>query len=114
MIEWCIDVLTEVCNEVKVWSRDSIFKKGNTVLRLLLGCVEFFVSCEWDDPDVMELYRWSYSVGESQRRFIGLSLRFERTDKSISYGFILSYEMKRYWDDYEHGCVDSQWVVWQV
>ncbi len=67
--EWCIDMLKDVCsNEVKVWSRHSIFRKENTVLRLLLGCIDLWVSCEWDDPDstdIMESHRWSYSVGES-------------------------------------------------
>jgi len=37
VIEWCIDVLSEVYNEVKVLSRNSIFIKANIVLRLLLG-----------------------------------------------------------------------------
>jgi len=23
-------------------------------------------------------------------------------------------EIMRHWDDYAHGCVDSQWVVWEV
>ena len=40
---WCnwmvYDVLNEVCNEVKVWLRHIIFKKGNIVLRLLFGCI---------------------------------------------------------------------------
>jgi len=68
---------------------------GNTMLRLLLGCIDLWVSCEWDDhdsTDIMESPRWSYSVGESRRRSIWLSLRFERTDQSISNGFTLSYE----------------------
>ena len=109
VIEWCIDVLNEVCNEVKVWSRHSIFRKENTMLRLLLMCIDLCVSCEWDDPnstDIMESHRWSYSVGESRRRFIWLSLRFERTDWSRSKGFLLSYEMMRYLDNYVHNCVD--------
>jgi len=95
VIEWCIDMLNDVCNEVKVWSRRGIFRKGNTMLRLLLGCIDLWVSCEWDDPDstdIMESHRWSYSVVESRRRSIWLSLRFERTDQSISNGFTLSYE----------------------
>ena len=37
MIVWCIDVVNEVCNDLNVRSRHSIFRKGNTVLRLLLG-----------------------------------------------------------------------------
>ena len=94
--EWCIDMLNDVCsNEVKVWSRHSIFRKGNTVLKLLLGCIDLWVSCEWEDPnstDIMESHKWSYSVGESRRRSIWLSLRFERTDQSRSNGFTLSYE----------------------
>jgi len=109
VIEWCIDVLHEIWNDVKVWSRYSIFRKGNTMLRLLLGCIDLYVSCEWNDPDsidIMESYTWSYSVGESQRRSIWLSLRFERTDKSISNGFALSYEIMRHWDEYAHDCVD--------
>ena len=111
VIEWCIDMLNDVCNEVQVWSRRSIFRKGNIMLRLLLGCIDLWVSCEceWDDPnstDIMESHRWSYSVGESRRRSIWLSLRFERTDQSISNGFTLSYGMMRYWDNYVHGCVD--------
>jgi len=109
VIEWCIDMLNEVCNEVKVWSRHSIFKKGNTVLRLFLGYIDLWVSCEWDNldsTDIMESYKWSYSVGESRRSFIWLSLRLERTDHSISYGFILAYEMMRYWDDCVHDFVD--------
>jgi len=64
-------------------------------LRLLLGCIDLWVSCEWDDPDstdIMESHRWSYSVGESWRRSSWLSLRFERTDQSRSNGFTLSYE----------------------
>jgi len=40
VIEWCIDVLNEVCNEMKVRSRYSIFKKRNIALRLLLGCID--------------------------------------------------------------------------
>jgi len=98
---WCLIrigclVLNYVCNEVKLWSRHSIFWKGNIMLRLLLGCIDLWVSCEWDDPDstgIMESYKWSYSVGESRRRFIYLSLRFERIDQSIWNGFTLSYEM---------------------
>ena len=65
MIEWCIDVLHEMLNGVKVWLRQSIFRKGNIVLRLLLGCIDLWVSCEWDDPDsidIMESHKWSYSV----------------------------------------------------
>ena len=80
MIEWCIDVLNEVCNDVKVRSRHSIFTKENTVLRLLLGCIDLWVSCELDDPDstdIMESHGWSYSVGESQWSFIWLCLGFE-------------------------------------
>jgi len=50
VIEWCLDVLNEVYNEVKVWSRHNIFKKGNTMLRLLLRCIDLRVSCEWDVP----------------------------------------------------------------
>jgi len=99
--EQCIDVLNDVWNDVKVWSRYSIFKKENTVLRLLLGCIDLWVSCEWDDPnstDIMESHKWSYSVGESRRRFIWLSLKFERTYQSRSNEFTLSYEMMRYWD----------------
>jgi len=62
VIEWCIDVLNEVCTKVKMWLIYSIFKKGNTVLRLLVGCIDLWVSCEWDDPnssDIVESYRWS-------------------------------------------------------
>jgi len=95
VIEWCIDMLNDVCNEVKVWSRHSILRKGNIVLRLLVGCIDLWVSCEWDDPDstdIVDSHRWSYSVNESRRRFIWLSLRFERTDQSRSNGFTLSYE----------------------
>jgi len=95
VIEWCIYMLNDVCNEAKVWSRHSIFRKENTVLRLLLGCIDLWVSYEWDDldsTDIVESHRWSYSVGESRRRFIWLSLRFERTDQSRSNGFTLSYE----------------------
>jgi len=95
VIEWCIDMLNDVCNEVKVWSRRSIPRKGNTMLRLLLGCIDLWVSCEWDDPDttgIMESHRWSYLVGESRRRSILLNVRFERIDQSISNGFTLSYE----------------------
>ena len=109
LIEWCFDVLNDVCNKVKVWSRHSIFRKGNTLLRLLSGCIDLWVSCEWDDPnsiDIMKSHRWNYSVCESRRRSIWLSLRFERTDKSRSNEFTLSYEMMRYWDNYVHGCVD--------
>ena len=109
LIEWCFDVLNDVCNKLKVWSKHSIFRKGNIMLRLLLGCIDLWVSCGWDDPDstdIMESHRWSYSVGESQRRSIWLSLRFERTDKSISNEFTLSYEMMIYWDNYAHGYVD--------
>ena len=98
VIECGIDVLNDVCNEVKVWSRHSIFRKGNTVLRLLFGCIDLWVSCEWDDfdsTDIMKSHRWSYSVGESRKRFIWLSLRFEKTDQSKSNGFTLSYEMMR-------------------
>jgi len=94
VIEWFIDVLNGVCNEVKVWSRHSIFRKGNIVLRLLLGCIDLWVLCEWDDPDftdIMESHKWSYSVGESWRRFIWLSLRFERTYQSKSQEFTLTY-----------------------
>ena len=95
MIEWCIDVLNEVWKDEKVRSRHSIFRKENIVLRLLLRCIDLWVSCEWDDPDstnIMKSHRWSYSVGESRKRSIWLSLRFERTDQSRSNGFILSYE----------------------
>ena len=101
VIEWCIDVLNEVWNETKVRSRHSIFRKGNIVLRFLLGCIDLWVSCEWNDPDstdIMESYRWSYLVGEIRRRFIWLSLMFEITDKSRSYGFTLSYEKIKLWD----------------
>ena len=59
------------------------------------------MSCEWDNhesTDIMKSHRWSYSVGEIRRRFIWLSLKFERADQSISNGFTLSYEMMRYWD----------------
>ena len=52
VIKWCIDMLNDVCNEVKVWS---IHRKGNTVLRLLLGCIDLWVSCEWDDPDSTDI-----------------------------------------------------------
>jgi len=120
VIEWCIDVLNDICNKVKVWSRHSIFRKGNIMLRLLLRCIDLWVSCEWDDSDstdIMESHRWSYSICESRRRFIWLSLKFERTYQSISNGFTLSYEMMRWWYieiDYVHDYVDSQWVVWQV
>ena len=65
MIKWCIDVLHEIWNGMKVWSRHSIFRKGNTVLKLLLGCIDLWVSCELDDPDstdIMESHKWSYSV----------------------------------------------------
>jgi len=53
---WCLMrisclILNDVCNGVKVWSRHSIFKKGNIALRLLLGCIDLWVSCEWDDLD---------------------------------------------------------------
>jgi len=60
MIEWCIDVLNYVWNEVKVWSRHCNFRKRNIVLRLLLGCIDLWVSCEWDDSDstdIMESHR---------------------------------------------------------
>jgi len=60
---------------VKVWSRHSIFRKEHTVSRLLLGCIDLWVSCEWDDPestDIMESHRRSYSVGESQMRYTSL------------------------------------------
>jgi len=56
VIKWCIDMLNDVCNEVKVWSRHSIFRKGNTVLRLLLGCIDLWVFCEWDDPSWLYWY----------------------------------------------------------
>jgi len=49
---------------------DNYFKKGNNVLRLLLRCIDLWVSREWDDfdsTDIMESHRWSYSVGESRR-----------------------------------------------
>jgi len=98
VIKWCIDMLNDVCNEVKVWSRHSIFRKGNTVLRLLLGCIDLWVSCEWDDldsTDIVESHRWSYSVGESRRRFNWLSLRFERTDQ-IKWIYPVIW---RWWDD---------------
>jgi len=117
VIEWCIDVLNYVCNEVKVWSRHTISRKGNIVLRLLLRCIELWVSCEWDNPDstnIMESHRWSYSVGESRKRIIWLSLRFK--DLIRANQMDLPWHM-RWWDveiDYAHECVDSQWVVWQV
>ena len=59
MIEWCIDVLNEVCNDVKVRSRHSIFRKENTVLRLL-GCAFTRYSSRRRYPDsteIMESYR---------------------------------------------------------
>ena len=116
VIEWCIDMLNDVCNEVKVWSRRSIFRKGNTVLRLLLGCIDLWVSCEWDDPDstdIMESNRWSYSVGESRRRSIGW---FWGLKELIRAQMDLPCHMKmmRYWDNYVHGCVGFTAVVWQV
>jgi len=40
MIEWCIDVLNEVCNDVKVKSIHSIFRKENIVLRLFRMCID--------------------------------------------------------------------------
>jgi len=71
------------------------------VLRLLLECIDLWVYCEWDDSNstnIMESHRWSYFVGESRRRFIWLSMMFERTDQSRSNGFTLLYEMMRYSD----------------
>ena len=74
-----------------------------------------WVSYEWDESesiDIIKSHKWSYLVGESRRRLIWLRMRFERTDQSRSCGFTMSYEMMRYWDDYAHVYVDSQWVVW--
>jgi len=109
MIVWCIDVLNEVCNDVKVWSRHSIFRKENTVLILLLGCIDLWVSCEWDDPDstnIIESHRWSYSVGKSWWRFIWFCLGFE-IEPGLSGHMNLPCHMKmmRYLDNYAHGCV---------
>jgi len=59
MIEWCIDVLNEVCNDVKVKSIHSIFRKENTVLRLL-GCALTRDSSRrrYSDPtEITESYR---------------------------------------------------------
>jgi len=65
MVYWCVQWSIQWG---KVWSRHSIFRKGNNVLRLLLGCIDLCVSCEWNDSDstdIMESYKWSYSVCES-------------------------------------------------
>ena len=100
VIEWCIDMLNDVCNKVKVWSRHSIFRKGNTVLRLLLGCIDLWVLCEWDDPDstdIMESHRWSYSVGESRRRSILVEFEvWKNLSKQIKWIYPVIW---RWWDD---------------
>jgi len=83
------------CDQDIVFSRKKI-----SCWDLLLGCIDLWVYCEWDDPDstdIMDSQSWSYSVGESRRRFIWLSPRFERTDQSRSIGFTLSYEVMRWW-----------------
>ena len=128
VIEWCIDMLNDVCNEVKVWSRRSIFRKENTMLRLLLGCIDLWVSCEWDDPDstnIMESNRWSYSVGENQIDEVIQLVRVEGGPFGWAWGLKelirayqmdLPYHMKmmRYWDNYAHGCVGFTAIIWQV
>jgi len=40
MIVWCIDVLHEILNDVKVRSNIVFSLKGNIVLRLLLGYID--------------------------------------------------------------------------
>jgi len=96
VIEWCIDMLNDVCNEVKVWSRRSIFRKENTMLRLLLGCIDLWVSCEWDDPDSTDIME-----SHSRRRGYQMDLPWHM-------------KMMRYWDNYVHGCVGFTEVVWHV
>jgi len=76
---------------VKVWSKHSIFKKGITMLRLLRECIDLWKLCERDDPDsigILKSYKLKVLDGESRIRFIWISLRFERIDKSKSYGFL--------------------------
>jgi len=55
VIKWCIYVLNDVCNEVKVWSKHIIFRKENNMLRLLLRCIDLWVSCERDNPDSTDI-----------------------------------------------------------
>jgi len=100
---------------MKLKSRHSIFRKGNTVLKLL-GCVltsDAFRRRYHDITDIME----SYS-GESWKRFMWLCLGCEKVpDLSNSYGLILLYEMTRDIEIfYVHNCVHSQWgsMTWQI
>ena len=86
---------------MKVWSRHNIFRKENTCWDYFYGCIDLWMSTEWDDIDftnIMKSHRWSNYVGEGRKRFIWLSLRFERTYQSKSNGFTMSYEMTRWWN----------------
>jgi len=58
MIEWCIDVLNEVCNDVQVRSRHSIFRKENTVLGFLCAFTRDSSRRRYPDSiEIMESYR---------------------------------------------------------
>jgi len=111
----CVNVLHEVWNDVKVWSRHRIFRKENIVSILLLGCIDLWASCEWDDPDstyIIESHKWSW--WDLKDVHMNLSVVWNIIWSFRSYEFTLSHEMMGDWDDYAHGCVDSQRVVWQV
>jgi len=106
VIEWCIDVLHEIWNDLKLWSKYSIFRKGNTVLRLLLVCIDLWVSYEWDDPDstnIMESHRWSYSVSDNLNE---VHLVESEVWKNLSEQIKWIYPVRWYWDDYAHDCVN--------
>jgi len=81
--------------------RHSNFKKENIVLRLLEECIYLWCTLKWDNPDstdILESYKWRVLGSESRKKFIWLSLRFERIDKSRSYEFT---------------CVIWGWISWR-
>jgi len=75
---------------------------------MLLGCIDLWVSCEWDYPDstdIMESHRFIPLMRVEGGLFgwiWGLKELIIRSN-----GFTLSYEMMRHWDDYVDDYMDS-------
>jgi len=99
VIEWCIDVLNEVCNDVKVWLKYSIFRKENTVLRFFLWCIYlsgpnpmrrswlyWYNGITW-----MKVFSWWESMGVHMT----LSAVWNIIWFFRSYEFTMSYKMMR-------------------
>ena len=104
MIEYCIDVLNDVCNEVKVWSIHNIFQERKYCFEIVIK-MYWFVSVLWMRRTWLYWYNWItqmklFNWWESNEVYLTESEVWNNWSEHIKwiYPVIWDEEIMRYWD----------------